>query len=230
MAGNLVRHVEDEEPMRVSHSGSQRFRTSAVSMLAVAIAWALSSGASAETGGLYDAGPRVPANIDVPAGYVLFFKARATGTQNYVCLPAASGASWKFIAPQATLFDTFKGQIPLQLTTHFLSANPTENGLPRPTWQHSFDSSRVWGRAIALSTDVNFVEPGAIPWLLLEAVGVTAGPGGGLFLTQTAFLQRLNTSGGVAPATGCSQSTDVGALALVPYTADYFFYRARHDK
>jgi len=173
--------------------------------------------------------PVVPANLEVPAGYSLFFKARATGTQNYVCLPAASGASWKFLAPQATLFETFRGEARQQLTTHFLSANPAESGLPRPTWQHSLDSSRVWGRAIASSTDVNFVEPGAIPWLLLEVVGVAAGPVGGVFLMQTAFLQRLNTSGGVAPMTGCSQSTDVGALALVPYSADYFFYRAPHD-
>jgi len=31
---------------------------------------------------------------------------------------------------------------------------------------------------------------------------------------------------GIAPATGCVQATDVGKRALVPYTADYFFYKA----
>jgi hypothetical protein len=35
----------------------------------------------------------------------------------------------------------------------------------------------------------------------------------------------VNTSGGVAPSTGCASATDVGKKALVPYTADYFFYR-----
>ena len=116
-----------------------------------------------------------------------------------------------------------------QRTTHFLSANAAENGLPRPTWQHSIDSSRVWGRAIASSNDPSVVEPGAIPWLLLEATGVASGPGGGLFLAQTAFIQRVHTSGGIAPAIGCSLTTDVGAIALVRYRADYFFYRAHRD-
>jgi hypothetical protein len=51
------------------------------------------------------------------------------------------------------------------------------------------------------------------------------GPTGGDTLTHTNFVQRLNTSGGVAPTTGCSAPTDVGHLAFVPYTADYFFYR-----
>ena len=95
----------------------------------------------------------------------------------------------------------------------------------RATWQHSFDSSRVWARALEASTDPNFVEAGAIPWLLLTVVGAEDGPHGGSFLTHAVLIQRLNTAGGVAPSTGCSQSTEVGTLGLVPYAADYFFYR-----
>jgi hypothetical protein len=31
--------------------------------------------------------------------------------------------------------------------------------------------------------------------------------------------------------TGCSVSTDIGMRALVPYTADYFFYKnIQHDE
>jgi hypothetical protein len=41
------------------------------------------------------------------------------------------------------------------------------------------------------------------------------------------YVQRLNTSGGSAPATGCAVSTDVGGQVLVPYTADYYFYAAQ---
>jgi len=52
------------------------------------------------------------------------------------------------------------------------------------------------------------------------------GPTGGDTLTKTTFIQRLNTAGGVAPSTGCRSSSDVGTLAFVPYTADYFFYKA----
>lgn len=39
----------------------------------------------------------------------------------------------------------------------------------------------------------------------------------------------LNTSGGVAPSTGCSQLANVGAKAFVPYKADYLFYTAATD-
>jgi hypothetical protein len=83
----------------------------------------------------------------------------------------------------------------------------------------------VWGETIQSSSDPNFVAPGAIPWLLLQRVGAKDGPSGGDTLTATTFIQRLNTSGGVAPSTGCSSSTNVGNQAFVPYTADYFFYK-----
>jgi hypothetical protein len=84
----------------------------------------------------------------------------------------------------------------------------------------------VWARALRSSTDPNYVEAGAIPWLLLTVTGAEAGPSGGSFLTQTAYIHRLNTSGGAAPSTGCALTSDIGALALVPYAADYFFYKS----
>jgi hypothetical protein len=55
-------------------------------------------------------------------------------------------------------------------------------------------------------------------------IGAEAGPTGGKSLTQTTFIQRLNTSGGSAPSTGCSVAADVGKQALVPYSADYYFF------
>ena len=57
-------------------------------------------------------------------------------------------------------------------------------------------------------------------------VGAQDGPTGGGKLTATTFVQRLSTSGGVAPSAECISSTDVGKEAFVPYTADYFFYKA----
>jgi hypothetical protein len=176
--------------------------------------------------------PPVPSDIQVQAGNTPFLEGHAVGTQNYVCQSSASGVSWTLFGPQATLFFTFRffnSEIRQQIMTHFLSANPnpdpSENGILRPTWQSSFDTSAVWGRAMASSTDPNFVAPGAIPWLLVKVVGAGRGPTGGDFLTQTTFIHRLNTSGGIAPSTGCSLST-LGATSVVPYTADYFFYRA----
>ena len=174
--------------------------------------------------------PPVPPGLEVPAGNVAFLRAFAQGTQNYICLPVSKKAwRWAFLGPQATLFETDATDgvsITNQISTHFLSANPIEAGTPRPTWQDSSDSSRVWGRGRASSTDPNFVEAGAIPWLLVEATGAALGPTGGGMLAQTTFIHRLNTSGGAAPATGCSVVDNVGAVARVPYTTAYYFYRA----
>ena len=110
------------------------------------------------------------------------------------------------------------------MITHFLSANPAENGTPRATWQSSSDTSAIWAAAIASSTDPNYVEAGAIPWLLLQVKGAQPGSGGSS-LGGTLYIQRVNTSGGAVPATGCKSAQDVGKKALVPYTTDYVFYK-----
>ncbi|HVG83957.1 MAG TPA: DUF3455 domain-containing protein [Vicinamibacterales bacterium] len=170
--------------------------------------------------------PSVPPGLEVPAGNEVYLQGYAAGTQNYICLSGPAGKRWQFLGPQATLFFTLQGTPPQQITTHFLSANPVEAGTARPTWQHSFDSSRVWGRALASSTDPNYVQPGAIPWLLVQATGTALGPTGGAALAETTFIHRVNTSGGVAPSTGCTAPSHEGVVALVPYTTDYVFYRA----
>ena len=165
--------------------------------------------------------PPVPANLDVPAGFKAFLGAHALGTQDYICLPSGATVMWTFFGPQATLFDDRRQQE----MTHFLSPNPAESGLARATWQHSRDTSSVWAAAIASSSDPDFVAPRAIPWLLLRVVGAQYGPRLGDKLTPTTFIHRVNTAGGIAPATGCAVSADVGKRALVPYETDYIFYR-----
>ena len=189
---------------------------------AFVLALALPVAASAQRGGRIEV-PAVPDNLTIPEGNVPFLQTRAYGTQNYVCLPSATGVAWKLFGPQATLYPP---STPLQVATHFLSPNPEEQGTPRPTWMHSHDGSAVWGRVVQPSTDANYVAPGAIPWLKLEAAGVAAGSTGGALLAGTTFIHRVNTEGGVAPATGCSTTAQLGAIALVPYSTDYFFYRA----
>jgi hypothetical protein len=177
--------------------------------------------------------PPVPAAIQVEAGNTAFLEGHGVGTQNYICLPCpnattpaamcpdASGFAWILFTPQATLFNDHDKPV----TTHFFSPNPSENGTIRATWQHSRDTSTVWGGQAIPSSDRAFVAPDAIPWLLLPAAGVQDGPTGGDTLTPTTFIQRVNTSGGVAPSTGCASSTNVGNKPFVPYTADYFFYK-----
>jgi hypothetical protein len=191
-----------------------------VCLAALAVAFTVSQPPLAHAGHVIP--PLVPPAIQVPAGNKAFLEGDAIGTQDYICLPSGSGFAWTFFGPQATLFNEHDKQI----ITHFLSPNPFESGMPRATWQHSQDTSTVWGMTIASSSDPAFVAPGAIPWLLLKVVGAQDGPTGGDKLSETTFIQRLNTSGGVAPSTGCTLSTDVGKMALVPYTAEYFFYKA----
>jgi hypothetical protein len=164
--------------------------------------------------------PRVPPDLRVPPGNLLFLKGHALGTQNYVCLPAGAGFAWTFFAPQATLFDHHDEQI----ITHFLSPSQGPNDkvpVPRAAWQSSSDTSRVWAGAIANVPGA----PGAIPWLLLQVAARELGPTGGPELFGTTFIHRINTAGGLAPLSGCDQAAHVGAKALVPYVADYLFYK-----
>jgi hypothetical protein len=165
--------------------------------------------------------PAVPDNLTVPQGSEAFLIGHAVGTQNYVCLPDGAAAKWVLFGPQATVFDDHGRQI----MTHFLSPNPAESSAPRATWMHSDRSSAVWALKTAESDDARFVEPGAIKWFLLTAVGAEDGSRSPDRLTQATVIHRVNTSGGVAPASECALAGDVGKTRFVPYTADYVFYR-----
>ena len=62
-------------------------------------------------------------------------------------------------------------------------------------------------------------DPTAVQWLLLNAVSAE-GPG---VFGQVKYIQRLNTVGGIAPTSPGSTGQEVS----IPYTTEYFFYRAR---
>ena len=203
---------------------------------ALVLVCAFATAADAQTRKI--ASPTTPADITPPAGNFAFLEGHAAGTQGYVCLPKGTGASWTVIGarPEATLFEGRAG-LGRQITTHFLSpdASPNQNA-PNPlpfgnaTWQSSIDSSKVWAKpveSIAAGSDPSCPNSGAIACLLLVSIGSQAGPPGGRLLTKTTFIQRLNTKGGSAPAddAGCAAATDVGHQLLVPYWADYYFFR-----
>jgi hypothetical protein len=173
--------------------------------------------------------PLPPGLAPVPAGNKLFLVGHGVGTQNYVCRPSGAGVAYVLFTPQATLF----GEDGVQIITHFNSPNPDEpntdpkvvapQGTIRATWEFK-DTSRVWAKVHQPNGAVT-VDQKSIAWLLLDAVGHQNGPTGGDKLANTTFVQRLNTTGGLAPKTGCSSVTDLGNKAFVPYTADYFFYQ-----
>jgi hypothetical protein len=177
--------------------------------------------------------PQTPDTIAVPTGNAAYLVGHAFGSQGYTCLPTATGGTaWNPTArPEATLFsDIFGSQF--QIITHFQSIN--ENPKPdvivplsgNATWQSSLDSSRVWAvkvKGIDPDASVDSCKhSGSIQCLLLQSVGNKRGSTGGNLLFNTTFIQRLNTNGGAVPTSACT----VGQTQLVPYTADYFFFRA----
>jgi hypothetical protein len=151
--------------------------------------------------------PEVPTNIAVADGFNLIHQFHAEGFQVYQCTADATGAtSFSFFAPRADLVDA-DGNL---VVKHF---GGVEANLPAGVyWQSVNDGSFVHaGHAVTAPND------GAIPLVRLTTLD-TAGTG---ILSRVAFVQRLNTVGGVQPAGPCAP---VGALTPVPYSADYFFY------
>ena len=186
-----------------------------IALLGLSLICALPQAAQAQT----VTPPIVPPGLEVDPPNQAFLVGHAFGTQNYECQPVdlLGRVGWTLFTPQATLFNDQSAQ----LITHFNSTNPVEAPVVRATWQDSVDTSVVWARAVATAT----VDPDAIPWVKLVKVGTRVGPTGGTTLSNTTFVQRVNTRGGLAPSTGCEQLPDVGKRAFVPYTADYFFYK-----
>jgi hypothetical protein len=148
--------------------------------------------------------PPVPATIQVPAGAKLARKFHATGAQVYTCAAPAPGATafaWTLKRPDATLFDA-------------AGAKAGTHGAG-PSWTAT-DGSAVVGQKVA---QADAPAPNAVPWLLLRA---TSNTGKGVFSAVT-YVQRLETKGGKAPATGCDAKT-VGTETRVDYSAEYFFF------
>lgn len=149
----------------------------------------------------------VPAALKAPADQTLSLEAHAKGVQIYECKASKADPKafeWTFKAPEAELYDGAGARI----GKHFAG----------PTWE-STDESKVVG---AVKAKDDGPDPGAIPWLLL---GAASSSDTGV-LGRTLSIQRLETKGGKAPATGCD-AAHAGSEARVPYTATYDFYVAR---
>jgi hypothetical protein len=180
-------------------AGAPRFLVAAI--VAVA-AWPLAQVA--------DAGPPdpvVPTDIGVPEGQKLFLIGHAVGVQIYSCNVTSTGFGWGLVAPRADLYDD-NGKV---IVTHFAG----------PSWQAKDGSKVVGQRDRQVSVDAT-----AIPWLRLSAASTGAGPDGDR-LAHTTYIQRIATTGGLAPATTQCNADTAGDLVEVPYTADYYFWKAQ---
>jgi hypothetical protein len=231
----LKSQLEKTERMNVNISNKKTARVRTLLTTALALGGAL--GAVTQVDAQNITSPNTTFAHELPEGTTAFLVGNAEGTQGYVCLPSGTGASWTInqARPEATLFTKIFG-VDFEIITHFLSPVTSPNGdAPKPlpfgnaTWQSSFDNSKVWAKAVdtlPAGSTADCPNAGSIACLLLQSIGNEAGKSGGKALTQVNFVERLNTKGGSAPATGCSVTADVGKQALVPYTADYYFFRA----
>ena len=142
--------------------------------------------------------PACNTDTHVPAGNKVAFHAYASGVQVYKW----NGTTWDFVGPVAVL-----------------SASANYQGLVGihyggPTWESNSGSKVVATRQAGCSPD-----PNAIPWLLLRTVSTT---GPGIFSSVT-YIHRVNTTGGMIPT---APGLSIGEVKEVPYTAEYYFYRA----
>jgi hypothetical protein len=146
-------------------------------------------------------GQQAPPQIQPPANEQLLLQLHAKGDQIYTCKGDAAQAVWALKAPDAQLFDK--------------DGTPFGKHFAGPSWEAS-DGSRVTGKAVA---NVPSPDADSIPWLLVNVVGHE---GSGV-LSRATSIQRINTKGGKAPASGCD-AAHVGQEMRVAYSADYLFY------
>ena len=136
--------------------------------------------------------------LQVQAENKVAFHVYALGVQIY----RWNGTSWVFVAPSARLFADaeYHGEVGI----HYAG----------PTWE-----SNSGGKVVASRLESCAPDPTAIPWLLLQMVS-TQGPG---IFDRVTYIQRVNTAGGLPPS---GPGPFIGAEEEVPYTAEYYFYRA----
>lgn len=149
--------------------------------------------------------PVLPAALEVPAGNTRLATLQAKGVQIYTCSPGQDGAapSWTFKAPRADLADA--------------AGAPAGRHSAGPTWEWP-SGDLVVGEVLQKAP----AAAGDIPWLLLRVKSSKGTSPWG----KVAFIQRLDTAGGVAPAAGCD-AAHLGVEAQVAYTAAYALWGDR---
>jgi hypothetical protein len=145
--------------------------------------------------------PQAPQELQPPANERPLLQVHAKGDQIYSCNADGAQFAWALKAPEAELY----GKGGKSFGKHFAG----------PSWRAN-DGSQVTGKAAA---NVPSPDAKSIPWLL---VTVASRSGEGI-LARVTSIQRLNTKGGKAPASGCD-AAHVGRELRVRYSADYVFF------
>ena len=148
----------------------------------------------------------LPATVQVPAGNKVALETVGLGEITYQCTAKKDTAGqfeWVFVGPDARLLDRSGKQIGKYYG-------------PPATWE-AMDGSKLTAVQLAVAPNM----AGSIP---LQLVKGNPAMGSGAMQGVT-YIQRVNTQGGVAPATPCT-AANLSAKQIVKYQADYIFYKA----
>jgi hypothetical protein len=164
-------------------------------MLLSPAAAALAAGEAGAAPAAFERVSDVPEGLRVPSGHRIVFEAIVTaGAQTYRCAPEGR---FVLLGPTAMLRG-HEGQY----TAHYFG----------PNWQYQ-DGSVIVGKVIAKEPRAN-----AVDQLLLQVAQHDGRPG---LFSDVDYVQRLATSGGVAPPQ-CDPKRD--STLAVAYTAIYQFW------
>ena len=148
----------------------------------------------------------LPTTVQVPAGNKVALETVGLGEITYQCSAKKDMAGqfeWVFVGPDAKLLDRSGKQIGKYYG-------------PPATWE-AMDGSKLTAVQLAVAPNM----AGSIP---LQLVKGNPAMGSGAMQGVT-YIQRVNTQGGVAPATPCT-AANLSAKQIVKYQADYIFYKA----
>ncbi len=140
-------------------------------------------------------------SIKVPRGYEPVLRLTGKGVQIFRCEAVNGEYLWRFRQPEADLYDDH-GRLVARHGADF-------------TFEHR-DGSRLVAKIIE-NEDAPRRED--LRWVLMSAR--TFGQGA---FAQIAYVQRVNTSGGMPPES--CPAAEVNRLLRVNFTADFIFYRA----
>lgn len=148
----------------------------------------------------------LPVAVQVPAGHKVAMETVGVGQITFECRAKKEMSTeyeWVFVGPDAQL----KGRNGVVIGKYWG---------PPATWE-SIDGSRVTATQVALAP----AGEGNIALQLVKANPVT-GMGA---MQGVSYIQRVATRGGVIPKVACN-ATSLGNKEIVPYQADYIFWKA----
>lgn len=195
--------------LRISHISRMTALAGTVSAAALLAACGSMSptGTSASASGMVYSQAGLPASIQVPAGNKVAWETAGKGDITYECKDKAGmpgQVEWTFVGPDAKLMDRSGKQVGKYYG-------------PPATWEAN-DGSKLTATQLAVAPST----AGALPYQLVKA-NPAMGSGA---LTGVTYIQRVNLTGGVAPANMACTAANKGQKTTVPYQADYIFYKA----